>query len=532
MSVLKKIAVVCAVASLSGCAGYSAIKHHTDTSERIEDSMKDVIGKRDFKDPTPYVKKLNRVYVEHLSKEDIKMPDWFHEPKGISGARKIAFLELLQKVFAGIPVNFQFLEGVKENEKVTIPELSLTYAGILEYLSSLTGYSYTVRGNDIVFKKYEVATFPIRHLPGNEQYALGKKGIKGDSSSSRNSSQEKKTGNFIGGSEQEFSVLSGKLDVMHDVKLGIDEILGCRLAQANTSSESAEGTQESASSATSQPMCEEGASSKILRSTSSIFVRAVPSQMRMVEDFIKEKNSIFSRQVSVQISLINVEFTDENQLTVDLDLVAESVSKGLKAATTSDINAGILGGLNQRTSFTLGKTDGPLSNTELYLAALSEQGAVSKKTLPRVIATNNRVGTVGNIDRVNYISGREVFTTASVGSEYSIIQSEAETGFLLYCLPNIGEHDAILKLSTSQSSLLDIEPKGEGNTLVESPVINDKVFNTTIRVDFNKPVLIAGLSKTSLQTNGADGGLIPSSLSRSSTDVRSETILMIEVVPM
>jgi hypothetical protein len=524
---------VVATTVVMGCTTLDTVEVHDNVRSKIKEDLVDVIAKRDYITPTPLVRRFDRVYVDNLTKDDVEKPDWYTTIKGVSATSGLSLLNFLQQTFDGIPVNFQFLEGVDRDITFQVADLKgYSYAEILDHVSSLSGYSYTVQGRNVVFKNFENKTFPIRHLPGVESYAVGKKGMRSSGGQDSSGSGTKKTGDFIGGSDQEFSVLEGSIDVLGDVKLGIDTILGC---YANKEVKAMEGPQDiltslDTSEASEENGCAKGARAQVLRSSSSIFVRAIPSQMRDVEAFIKTKNALYTRQVSVQISLINVEFTDENQFNVDFNLVTESVSKGLIATAKTTASSGILGGLDPRGVFSLASTSGSHAGSELYLEALSHQGAVTKKTFPRVIVTNNHVGVVGNIDRVNYISGRETLTTASVGASNSIVQSEAETGFLLYTLPNIGENDAILRLSTSQSALLDLETKGEGDQLVESPVINDKLFNTTIRVDYNKPVLIAGLSATLSQANGSESGILPTGISRSSKEKAIETILMIEVV--
>jgi MSHA biogenesis protein MshL len=516
---------------LGGCTVGKAFTQREVVRNEIDKDFTDVIEERDQKDKTPFVREFNRVYVKHLTKADVKRPDWYTVEKGISAASNITLLRLLQETFEGLPVNFKFLQGIDDQMYLSIPDLTLTYGQTLDYISSLTGYSHIIQGRSITFKKYMTEIFPIRQLPGKESYAVGKKGIR--SSDSGDTTGEKKvSGDFIGGSDQEYSIHEGSIDVMSDIKLGVDSILGCfessgKTAGVELSSEAVEPTDDASGG---EEGCKEGASSRVLRSSSSILVRAVPSQLDSVRKFIADKNEYLTRQVSIQVSFINIEFTDENQMNVDFELAAASISKNIKLASLSTAASGVLGGLDPRGIISIESSDPRYSGSKAFLEALTHQGAVSKKTFPRVIATHNHVGVVGNIDRVNYISGRESFTSNSVGSQASIIQSETETGFLLYAMPNIGDTDAIIKISTSQSALLNIETKGEGDQLVESPVINDKLFNTTIKVQYGKPILIAGLSDTLLQSAGSESGVLPTGVSRSSKEKTVETILMIEAV--
>jgi MSHA biogenesis protein MshL len=524
--------IACVVGALGGCTVASSFVTHDEVRDAISKDLKDVIKERDAPDKTPLVRQFKRVYVKHLTKEDVKRPFWYSENRPLSATKNIPLLRLLQNTFDSLPVNFQFQQGIDAYLLVSTPDLDLTYGEILDYISSLTGYSHSILGRSVAFKKFSTEIFPIRQLPGKESYAVGKKGIRSESSGDK-IGDKKVSGDFIGGSEQEYSVHEGSIDVMADIKLGVDSILGCfeGAGSNNTVDLNQSGFEETAASNQDvEEGCKKGSSSKVMRSSSSILVRALPSQMDSVRKFITEKNEFLTRQISIQVSFINIEFTDENQMNVDFELAAQSISDKIKVAASTTASGGILGGLDPRGVISIESTSPSISGSKVFLEALAHQGAVSKKTFPRVIATQNHVGVVGNIDRVSYISGRESFTSNSVGSQASIIQSETETGFLLYALPNIGDTDAIIKISTSQSALLDIDTKGEGDQLVESPIINDKLFNTTIKVEFGKPILIAGLSDTLLQSAGSESGVLPTGVARSSKEKTVETILMIEAI--
>jgi MSHA biogenesis protein MshL len=524
--------VSCAIGLLGGCTAASSFVTHDEVRDEIGKDFDKVILERDTKDKIPLVRQFNRVYVNHLTQKQVERPYWYGETRPLSAIKQTTLLRFLQDTFKNLPVNFQFQQGIDEDKLISTPALNLSYGEILDYISSLTGFSHTINGRSISFKKYTTEIFTIRQLPGKESYAVGKKGLRSEESGDK-AGDKKVSGDFIGGSEQEYSVHAGQIDVMADIKLGVDSILGCFEGSSITNAPDATqaGIEETLASETPNGEgCKKGASSKVLRSSSSILVRALPSQMESVRKFIKDKNEFLTRQISIQVSFINIEFTDENQMNVDFELAAASVSDKIKMASTTTASSGILGGLDPRGVFSLESTSGSMSGSKVFLEALAHQGAVSKKTFPRVIATQNHVGVVGNVDRVSYISGRESFTSNSVGSQASIVQSETETGFLLYALPNIGDTDAIIKISTSQSALLDIDTKGEDDQLVESPIINDKLFNTTIKVEFGKPILIAGLSDTHLQSSGSESGVLPTGVGRSSKEKTVETILMIEAV--
>jgi MSHA biogenesis protein MshL len=521
----------CVVGVLGGCTAASSFVTHDEVRKEIGKDFDKVIQDRDTPDLIPLVRQFDRVYVHHLSKADVKRPFWYSDSRPLSATKNITLLRFLQDTFNNLPVNFQFLQGIDKNLLLSTPDLKLTYGETLDYISSMTGYSHSIAGRSITFKKFATEIFPIRQLPGQESFAVGKKGIRSESSGDK-AGEKKVSGDFIGGSEQEYSVHEGAIDVMADIKLGVDSILGCFEGSNTTeiAGPTSPGIEETSAASGNGEGCKKGASSRVLRSSSSILVRALPSQMDSVRKFITNKNEFLTRQISIQVSFINIEFNDENQMNVDFELAASSISDKIQLAASTTAAGGIIGGLDPRGVISIESTAPGISGSKVFLEALAHQGAISKKTYPRVIATQNHVGVVGNIDRVSYISGRESFTSNSVGSQASIIQSETETGFLLYALPNIGDTDAVIKISTSQSALLDIDTKGEGDQLVESPIINDKLFNTTIRVEFGKPILIAGLSDTLLQSAGSESGVLPTGIARSSKEKTVETILMIEAI--
>ena len=156
------------------------------------------------------------------------------------------------------------------------------------------------------------------------------------SSSSSSSGVKKTTGDFIGNSDQEYSVHAGQLDMLEDIQKGVEIILGCsdeNIPKVDTLSHE-EVTDDIMMPPINQKLlieesssrCERGANSEILRSSSSIIVKATPAQMETIRHFIDQKNELLTQQISIQISFINIELTDEKQLNVDFDLIAESIS--------------------------------------------------------------------------------------------------------------------------------------------------------------------------------------------------------------
>lgn len=519
--------------ALTGCSVFTEPK---SVKKTIEADFEKVKARKRLRADTPFVVEFDRMYVKPLSKKEAEMPDWLSLPVS-KHFRSDSLNNILQESFSGLPVNFELREGVSGKSLIRL-DVDGTYRDILDAIRSKTGYNYEIHDKTIILSKYVVEIFHIEQLAGDVSFAVGRKGIRGAGSGGQGNSSGGRFGNqtiggdAFSGANEEYSVLSGNINVLQDVKLAVNSILGCKkqerslLPSANTAVPASDIAASNLSTG-SELVCDKGADAQVLPSASSILVKGLPSQIAAVRRFVKMKNDELTRQVMIDISLVNVEFNNNTQLAVDFDLINKSFRSWGQVTLNTTAGSGIIGGLDPRGVFSVQKVSQGANPSTLFLEALAKQGAVSEKRYPRVVAINNRVGTVANIDRENFIAQRSVVTTANVGNNIGIRQSTAETGYTLHALPNIGQDNIILHLSTSLSALLDLERKGDESSEVESPRINDKMFNTTIRVKDGVPLIIAGLSDNSQQYQGSDSALI-SGLSRSTRKRNVETLLMIK----
>ena len=110
-------------------------------------------------------------------------------------------------------------------------------------------------------------------------------------------------------------------------------------------------------------------------------------------------------------------------------------------------------------------------------------------------------------NKISLIIDRPVNSTANVGTEKGVTQRVVNSGRIFYMLPNIGESDVILNISSSLSSLKDIQRKGGEGSEVESPEISDREIETTVKLQPNRPQVVGAFAINESQSVFARTGL-------------------------
>ena len=408
---------------------------------------------------------------------------------------------IINGVFSDVSVNFKFVDGVDLKKSISVKS-DTTLGDSLRAISNAAGYNYSVENNTITFSKFQTKTYDIAMIPGVEEFGVGKKGGAAQQSSGGKGSSGQQS---IITSSDEFAHTSGKLDIYTDLGKTMPLLL------------SPEGVFE------------------LNPATTSLIVKDYPANISKITDYISEQNEKMTRQVAIDMTIIDVQFDDTTKFGVDWGLVSQQL--GSRDAGVS-LDTMLLNGL-ATTSFapmiidaTINK--GRLSGTNLLIQALQSQGTVSTRSYPRSVSLNNRVAKLRSIVRENYIAEQKITNTINVGSESSITQASVETGFSMYVLPKIYKDEVIMRLTTNLSTLLKMEKKGSTNSngegtqvLVEAPKVADKDFDNSIIIRTGNTLLIAGLSKEAETSSDASAGTELLGVSKSSNKIRVETIIAI-----
>jgi MSHA biogenesis protein MshL len=521
--IFSKAVVVTIVAALtvlvSGCAGLAPYYAPQTVLNKIDGQKSAVLASRDKRPTHANVFHYNGLYVQQLSLAASVLPDWYHQPVAISFG-EVALFKMMDNLFSRQRVNVEYRDGVKRQSLIRLSGEHLTQGNVLEAISAQTGYTFEATEDLVVFSKYQTRMFAVRVNGGSVRYSIGKTQLR--QSGDRSATDGEVKSDLVASAGDEYSVVSGEINPLIDFKTGVDEVLGCQTPSGNKQTNTGHGDE----SDNTMQVCAQGASARLMPSSNAIIVRAVPSQMTQVARYVEQQHEVAMRQIRVNLTMVTIEVEKDTQLNLDLDILDEKLlgsAVGVKHVTSAF--SSMSGGLGSRGKTLLQHKNG----SELALEALSEQGSILQSSVLRAVLINHRVTQLNSVSKVSYISDRPQQVTVNVGTTRGIEQKVAQSGTLLYLLPNIGVKDAVVHISSSQSALIRLDKKGEGDSQVESPVVDDKLLNTTVILQPGRPVFVGGFSNDELSAMFSASGQVMPGLSRSSTDKNVETVMMIEM---
>lgn len=464
----------------------------------VNNDYEEAVDRRNFKAPLNFMKKNLYPYVKPVSEVDVSKPSWFFKKIHRIDEEEITIVDLIAKVLPADIIFTKLLDDIPRVDTISIDLKDVTVEDVLNYVSHYTGYDYQVSGQTLNWSRYKIETFDLAWLPGKLSFNLGKKSTTTSSSSSYGSTSTDMSAGFKEESANEFITTEAEIEIANDLNKVLPMMLSVN------------------------------GKFHFDKSNSSLIVKDRPRYVDSVSDYIDELNEKLTRQVAIDVEVIDVEISNDSQLGLDWSLVKNQISDLANVNFVSDFASSFTSSTNTASIFSIQDASASATGTSLLIQALESQGSVSKRTYPRVVTMNNRVGKIRAIDRQSYIQERSVQSTANVGAQSSIIQGSVETGFILYALPKVMKNrDVIMRLTTSLSSLLELESKGEGDQRVESPRVSDKDFDNTVVIQSGETLLIAGLSTKENNLADATNGVRALGFNNKKKRVRVETILAI-----
>lgn len=264
------------------------------------------------------------------------------------------------------------------------------------------------------------------------------------------------------------------------------------------------------------------------KSSGTLFVRARPSQMRMVEKLIDRYKAVLRRQVLIEAQLMDVQLSDQFQYGVDWNLLRNNVAaivggapiaaSGFSSALPNPGDTGAIRTLTfpaQSVGYTEGRSSGFAYSRGSVAAAINllrDFGNVKILSNPSIRVRNNvpALLSVGSSNR--YVAKSSVSVT-NPGGGASTTTADVQTdsvfsGVIIGVVPFIGEQGNVeLLINPMQTEVdtvsLQLQDVGGGNK-VTLPKISFKGLTTTLNIKDGDTVIIGGLIDQS--TAGNDRG--------------------------
>lgn len=449
------------------------------------------------------IKFHERFYVPPVTSEAVKLPSWYSEPTSLSFA-STPFSVVVDSAIGSKPVTVVFgdLEESDRNRLVSVRVHDKPLGEVLRLIGDQAGVAMTYSKGRAVYSKYERVTLPLVALPGKMSSVIGRDGEKTVATGN--------TSNMSSASSSMTVVSSGQYSTIqlkeHDPTEKLTEAVKAVLS--------------------------EDGKVTVFPSGPSITIVDRPFNVSEARKVVRAFNDEQSRMVEVEVSLMDVIFSEDNVLNLDYKLMFDALGGKVELGSAGGFSSGGAGTLTP-SNFTLKALSGDLDGTQLLIDALRQQGAVSRTVFQKITTTNGMLGRSKAVTRESYIAEQygNNTTTGGVITSGGTRQEMLETGQVLNIYPRVFRDDVFLKLNSSISADLGIKTKvnESTNTYVESPKVADMEFDQTVIVPDGYTMVIGGLDVGSALTQLSNAGYDVAGFSKSGRSDKKETLMTITV---
>jgi hypothetical protein len=362
-----------------------------------------------------------------------------------------------------------------------VPLISLDYEGdlhgLLDYVASRTGVQWTYSGGQIRFFRMVSRSITMRSLPGNLTQSGG---VQLGGGMSLNSDSEM---NIWTGIEKNLTKMVSRVGWF-----SVDSTMGL------------------------------------------VTVRDSASNVEAIERYLDGINRQLSRQVSLNVEVLQVTLNNKFQRGIDWSYVRQVTGMGLLTAIASPsvtTNTGSVG-------FIRANADGSTNN--LLIKALESFGRVSTSYSSVINTMNRQPVPLGSVNTQSYLKQITPSVVSGSGSVAfgppGLTPGEIVTGFNITLLPVILDSNMVLlQCGVSISSLKEIMSFTSGSGLsqqtIQQPNVSSFVTQQRMAVRSGDTVVLSGFETASTDSKQSDlvRDVVPGS--RSSSRDRTTLVLMI-----
>ncbi len=376
-----------------------------------------------------------------------------------------------------------------------------------------------IRNQTIRIKLHEEKFFSMNFLNINTQMSLSSGGnIFGSNNSSGNSA--------ISGNLSMSAAAGARSDPYSEIENNLKAILGESRAQDAEPITTSAANQDPAQ--VRQRNQQQGFT--LNRTSGTLFVKARPSQMRAIEQMIKQTQNMLTKQVYIEAQLIDVQLSDGYQLGVDWTVLRKNlaVNFGSEPIALSGGNS-ILpngGAANPLASLTIparlvgalvGQVAGGVGyqdkNGSAVINALRTFGNLRVLSNPNIQVRNGTPAMLSVGTSQRYVA-RSSSTQNNIGGGSSTTSSDVQTdavfsGVMVGVLPMIREDGKIELLINPVQS--EVDPKSlelvsiNQSNRISLPQVAYKGITTTLNLNDGDVVVVGGLIDQ--KSSGVDSGL-------------------------
>lgn len=262
--------------------------------------------------------------------------------------------------------------------------------------------------------------------------------------------------------------------------------------------------------------------------TGTVVVTDTAQVLDVVESYINSENNTMTKQVAIQVDVLSVTQSGDQQLGIDWSLVYETLKKSITVSSLfPTANANTL-------AASIIDTNSHWNGSQVLLKALETQGRVSLQTSSSVTTLNNQPVPVQVATQVGFIESITTTVTPNVGTSTQIVPGKITSGFSMNLLPHVLPNDDILlQFAIDLSSSLKIKSITSGNATVQIPEIDVRNFLQRVSLRSGQTLVLSGFEQTSNNIESS-GTLSPDNwlLGGGNRANRKRDILVVTITPV
>ncbi|GAA0856532.1 pilus (MSHA type) biogenesis protein MshL [Aliiglaciecola litoralis] len=525
----KQLSILVLALVITGCKSTS----ETGLAQKSMDTaMQEQVDAMQSSSAEPLDNLPDAVSMALLPDQSLSQEPLFGEEKYDISAQDVSAVSFFAGLVSDTPYSVAIHPEVSGNISLSLKQVTLEQ--VFNLVSEL--YGYDVQKMDQIFRIFpsgmRTETFPVNYLlmkrtgmtqtsitSGGVSQAEGNQGSgSGGGNGVNNFSGNASSGNNIGGGMSSNNVngtnisTSTETDFWKDLQATLQSMVGT----------------------------DEGRMVMVTPQAGLVTVRAMPTEIRSVRDYLKVSEEIVKRQVVLEARIIEVSLNDEYQQGINWNQIANrSGSTEINFSTT----AGTFG--NQISAAIGNITSLSFLNEDFsgVLTLLETQGNVQVLSSPRVTATNNQkaVIKVGDDEYfVTEVSNQNTITSGSTTVTPNIELTPFFSGIALDVTPQIDANGGVLL--HVHPSVIETDEQEKVITLNEERFVlplaqsNIRESDTVIHANSGEIVVIGGLMQSMVSERDSKTpflGDIPilGNLFKSKNDVQTKKELVILLKP-
>lgn len=466
----KLVLIVAAGILGNGCTAFDYLENK-ERAEKVQNQIVETIEVERYK-KAQYVE-IPPFEIKEIKTE--KAQKWLDEKFSIL-VNDLPLSLVLNKIVDG-KSKIRYGSDVDPNQRVSfLSDEHTTKRTALDLLSLNTDFQITIKNDEIGINKYISKSFSIPSIAGLTSFQLGSKNSSGGTGSEDAASGES-ISKTDGDDGQHSNIKASDQSLIAQLEYGVQKILQKPDGEASDL---------------------QGSVGRI-DSLNTLIVKTTPRLMDAVEEFIDTQTELLTRQVVLDIEVIEFTANEGSEFGLDFDLLYTSkdgvIGALLQPPTLADITNG--------TGISWQGLDGTRwEGSSALIKALNQFGKVSVTTRQTVTATNQQPQELDLSNIRGYFSA----TKTSFEGESSEPQVQIETdtvrdGVKMLVVPAVGKEDVFLRMTGTLSKFIGFETQTVGEVQVSQPQTRQSRYNIAGKYSFNNTIVVTSMRQ---ETNQAD----------------------------